>query len=204
MDKYSQISPHVFNCDVCPTPCDGSSKMSYLFEDDVAFSEKYEQELIAYINGTKNFVASKTTTEGYPDIEVKSKNRKIHFYLEVKVQRRTFMSVAKILPGANLLPSETVALNLSDLSRYYELEKTKGLSIFIMWVLLDRPCITGKKVKYYYRLISELRPVFEENYENRIYKRGSGYGDIVDGIHKGVTVNYHFSLNELKVWNKRF
>ena len=31
----------------------------------------------------------------------------------------------------------------------------------------------------------------------RKFKRASGKGDIVDGVHKGVLVNYHFSLNEL-------
>ena len=32
---------------------------------------------------------------------------------------------------------------------------------------------------------------------NRRFKRRSGYGDVVNGKHKGVVVNYHFSLNEL-------
>ena len=36
--------------------------------------------------------------------------------------------------------------------------------------------------------------------DKRLFKRKSGEGDIVDGVHKGVTVNYHFSLTELKEW----
>ncbi len=34
----------------------------------------------------------------------------------------------------------------------------------------------------------------------RKFTRQSGEGDIVDGQHMGVTVNYHFSLAELKPW----
>ncbi|MEE1944128.1 hypothetical protein VRU48_03345 [Pedobacter sp. KR3-3] len=203
MNEYTQISPYVFNCDVCPTRCDGASKMVYNFEDDVAFSEHYEQQLIDYINNTGKFLAQKTADDAYPDIKVTHKNSNSSFYIEVKVQRRTFMSIEKKLPDAKLKPSETVALNLSDLLRYDELKKTKGIEIFILWVLLDRPCITGGETKYYYRLISELMLIFEANSESRRFTRESGDGDIVDGIHKGVTVNYHFSLTELKPWEKR-
>jgi hypothetical protein len=35
------------------------------------------------------------------------------------------------------------------------------------------------------------------------FRRASGYGDVVNGVHKGVVVNYHFSLEELKPFNIR-
>ena len=92
MEKYLQVSPFVFNCKVCPTPCDGVSKMSYLFERDASFSERYEQKLIDHINTSTIFKANKTTFKGYPDVEVIDKNG-FKFYIEVKVQQRTFMSV---------------------------------------------------------------------------------------------------------------
>ena len=133
MHQYLQIEPHVFNCKVCPTPCDGVSKMNYVFENDAAFSEHYEQQLIAHINQFTSFKAQKTTQKGYPDIEVVN-NLDQYFYIEVKVQRRTFMTVEKILPESGLKPSETVALNLSDLTRYFELEQEKKIHIFIFWV----------------------------------------------------------------------
>ena len=201
MDKYLQISPNIFDCKVCPTRCDGISKMNYLFEDDVKFSERYEQQLIDYINDKTPFSAQKTTEKGYPDVEVKNNKGEI-FYIEVKVQRRTFMSVEKIIPDSKLKPSETVALNLSDLMRYFELEKQLILPIFIFWAVLNRPCILGSnEVQYYYRLASELKPIWEKENDNRRFRRKSGTGDEVDGKHLGVTVNYHFSLNELKLWN---
>ncbi len=95
--------------------------MNYRFEDDASFSEHYEQALIRYINHFTPYKAQKTTEKGYPDIVV-SNSKQQYFYIEVKVQRRTFMNVEKILPDSKLKPSETVALNLSDLLRYFELE----------------------------------------------------------------------------------
>ena len=116
MENYLQISPFVFNCKVCPTPCDGISKMKYSFEKDATFSEMYENKLINHINSSTKFKAKKSTLKGYPDVEVEDEKGTI-FYIEVKVQQRTFMSVEKIIPQSGLKPSETVALNLSDLKR---------------------------------------------------------------------------------------
>lgn len=203
MKKYLQIEPYVFNCKVCPTRCDGVSKMSYRFEDDVKFSERYENQLIDYINTTTPFSSRKTTEKGYPDVEVTNDNG-TKFYIEVKVQRRTFMSVEKIIPESGLTPSETVALNLSDLKRYFELEETNKLQIYIFWVVLNRPCILGdEEAHFYYRLAAELKPIWEKENGRRRFRRKSGAGDEVDGKHLGVTVNYHFSLKELKVWRPK-
>jgi len=203
MYKHLQIEPYVFNCKACLTPCDGISKMNYQFADDAAFSEHYEQLLISHINQFTPFTASKTVEKGYPDIQVVNKAGS-KFYIEVKVQRRTFMSVEKILPDSKLKPSETVALNLSDLNRYFELEAEKKIHIFIFWVLLNRPCVLGdKESQFYYRLASELKPIWEKEHHKRRFRRKSGEGDEVDGKHLGVTVNYHFSLKELKLWNNK-
>ena len=200
MEDYLQISPFVYNCKVCPTPCDGVSKLKYTFEKDATFSEVYENKLIDYINSSTNFKAKKTTLKGYPDIEVEDNLGSI-FYIELKVQQRTFMSVEKYIPQSGLKQSETIALNLSDLKRYFELERDHGIVIFIFWVVLNRPCIVPlHKEHYYYRLASELKPIWEKEQDNRRFRRKSGEGDIVEGEHKGVTVNYHFSLNELKPW----
>ncbi len=201
MATYQQISKHVFNCKVCPTPCDGISKMTYVFENDAQFSEAYEQKLINHINDKTAYFAIKTTQKGYPDVEVKGTDGKI-FYIEVKVQQRTFMRVENIIPQSGLKPSETVALNLSDLLRYFDLEEKQKIQIFIFWAVLNRPCVVANiEVKYYYRLASELKPIWQKEADKRRFRRKSGAGDVVDGKHKGVTVNYHFSLNELKLWD---
>lgn len=203
MLKFQEISPFVFDCNTCQTPCNGVSKMSYLFENDASFSESYEQKLISFINTNTSYTAKKTEEPGYPDIEVKHKSGSV-FYIELKVQRRTFMGVEKIIPNSGLKPSETIALNLSDLLRYFKLEKTENLTIFIFWVVLNRPCITANdKEKYYYRLVSELKPIYLAANDKRKFKRKSGEGDVVNGLHKGVTLNYHFSLCELKPWKRQ-
>ena len=177
--------------------------MSYVFENDAVFSEKYEQKLINHINTHTSFIAKKTVEKGYPDIEV-STLAGFKFYIELKVQQRTFMRVEKIIPQSGLKPSETVALNLSDLLRYFEQEENEKLLIFIFWVVLNRACIIpNAEEHYYYRLVNELKPIYLKEKDNRRFRRKSGDGDIVNGQHKGVTVNYHFSLNELKIWQNK-
>lgn len=206
MEKiYEQYSTFRYNCATCPTPCDGVSKEFYLFENDAAFSAHFENEIIKNIDNSKHYKARKTVISKYPDIEVlKKETDEIQFYIEVKVQRRTFMSVEKNLPSSGLLPSETLALNLSDLVRYFELAKTKGIKIYIMWVLLNRACILGKsEKKYFYSDTENLEKFYHAHKNNRRFRRKSGDGDVVDGEHKGVVVNYHFSLNELKEWKFR-
>lgn len=201
MEKYLQISPYVYNCKTCPTPCSAVSKMSYFFNRDLQFSEHYEQLLINHINVFTVYKAQKSTLPGYPDIEIRNTKGEI-FYIEVKVQRRTFMTVENVLPNANLKPSETVALNHSDLLRYFYLAKSLRSYVFIFWVVLNRPCILGEnEIQFYYRLATELKPIWQAHKNTRKFTRKSGDGDEVNGKHLGVTVNFHFSLNELKRWN---
>ena len=200
--KYEWISENCFNCATCPTPCDGVSKEVYLFQNDSAFSEHFENEIIAHINNTNDFKARKTPASEFPDIEVSNKlTDEISFYIEVKVQRRTFMSVEKILPESGLLPSETIALNLSDLLRYFEIAEKNKVKVYVLWVLLNRPCILDVNDKrFFYSDTENLQKVYKMVKDKRRFRRKSGEGDVVNGEHKGAVVNYHFSLNELKEW----
>ena len=150
-----------------------------------------------------NFRAEKCEKEGYPDIAVYNSSNQLQKYVEVKAQRRTFMSVERLLPHSNLKPSETLALNLSDLLRYFDIKKEVNLPIDIVWIVTKRPCVTGQKsYKYFYQSVDELERVYNNYKEKRRFRRKSGQGDIVDGVHKGVTVNYHFSINELIKWEE--
>lgn len=199
---YDEISDNIFNCKNCPTRCDGISKGKYNFSDDVNFSEIYENYIIDLINRKDLYIASKCEKEGYPDIEIRNKkDNSIKSFLEIKVQRRTFMSVEKYLPKSNLKPSETLALNLSDILRYFKIGKEINIPISIMWVLLNRPCIVEDGMTaFYHQTIEELSEIYLKEGNKRRFRRKSGEGDIVDGLHKGVVVNYHFSINELKRW----
>ncbi len=195
----------IFDCRNCTTPCDGNSKMDYRFTKDVEFSEHFENRIIAALNKRENVFARKSPENMFPDIEVfKDGNKKADYYLEIKVQRRTFMSIKRILPNCNLAPSETIALNLSDLLRYFKIEESNNLKIYLVWVLLNRPCVLrNDSYHIYYQNITELKQIYAKELEKRRFRRKTGEGDIVNGQHKGVTVNYHFSLHELERLNIR-
>lgn len=191
-----------YDCSSCPARCDGISKMVYNFQNDVAFSEHYEKLLIRRII-EEGYFATKTVKDKYPDVEVYTEEGgELLCYIEVKVQRRVFMSVQKFLPRSDLVPSETLALNLSDLEHYIEQSRIEDVPIYIMWVLSDRPCIVGRSsVKCFYNHISEFERILDYYGDKRRFRRASGNGDVVNGQHKGVVVNYHFSIAELQPFN---
>lgn len=187
----------VFDCSICDTKCDGISLGKYIFENDAAYSERKENIIINQINSIADYKAEKCTLDGYPDILVKHIPTNSIFYIEIKAQRRTFMSVRKKLPNSDLCPSETIACNLSDLLRYIDIAQKDKCKIFVLWCLENRPCIVRPgSTKYYYQSIDELAKIYNKYTDARRFRRKSGDGDYVDGQHKGVVVNYHFSLNE--------
>lgn len=193
--------PFLFRCQGCPTPCDGVTVPQFNFEKDVAFAEQIENEIIAQFNKQYPlFWAAKTSREGYPDIEIfcRPNLTKPIILLEIKAQTRTFMAVTRCMPHGGLLPSETVALNLSDLQRYIGIKTSEKLPVYLLWCVLNRPCITpnGRR-RFFFQEIDKLKEIYEKEGNKRRFRRRSGAGDVVEGRHKGVTVNYHFSLNEL-------
>ncbi|HKG68036.1 MAG TPA: hypothetical protein VKA92_04155, partial [Segetibacter sp.] len=71
----------------------------------------------------------------------------------------------------------------------------------IVWVLLNRACVVpANSFKLFFQTSNELKKIYSTQKSYRTFRRKSGEGDVVDGVHKGVTVNFHFSLNELKEW----
>ena len=193
------MNKYIRDCSKCKTRCDGKSKGVYDFNSDVEFSEEHENRLIEQINKIDGFCARKCEKSGYPDVEILCEESGKIFYIEVKVQRRTFMSVKYKLPESGLRPSETLALNLSDLLRYFKIHEKDNAPVFILWCLQERPCIVPEgATQYYCQDIDELKKVYRYYGDKRKFKRESGKGDVVDGRHKGVVVNYHFSLNEFK------
>jgi len=200
--SHLQLAPNIYDCSSCQTRCDGKSIGVYDFEKDVNFSEAIEEQVIKQINKSNpNLFAFKTKKNGYPDIEIISKTSidKPVCYIEIKVQSRTFMSIERILPNSNLKPSETIALNLSDLERYFEIHEKEKTDLYIVWCLKNRNCINNQNTDlYFHQNIIELKKIRLKDTTNfRKFKRATGIGDVVNGQHKGVLVNYHFSLNEL-------
>ena len=191
-----------FNCNICDNPCDGRSLGVYNFMNDVEYSEYFEKMIIDDIN-ERGYFAQKTQRPQYPDIEVYNKEGgTLICFIEVKAQRRTFMSVQRLLPQSELEPSETVALNQSDLEHYIEQSRTEEAPIYLAWALSNRPCIVDKgEYAIFYNHLSELERIFLYYGDKRRFRRKSGQGDVVNGQHKGVVVNYHFSLEELLPFN---
>ena len=193
------MTEYLHDCRKCTTRCDGKSIGTYIFEDDVAYSKRYEDMMKGLLNGRFGDNAIITAKDGYPDIAVLDGKKGMMAYVEVKAQRRTFMSVERLLPSADLVPSETLALNLSDLVRYFEIFDDEGVPTYVVWALANRPCILHQtESKLYFQDIKKLRAVYDKYGMTRRFRRKSGHGDVVDGKHKGVVVNYHFSLNELE------
>ncbi len=184
----------VFDCNRCATPCDGTSKRSFDFQADTAISEIAELELSSRLNQIDLIRAQKVPVQRahLPDIEV-LRNDRVIARVEVKAQGRAFMAVNRLLPKGNLLPYETVALNRSDLVRYIENFDQEQIPTYIVW-RVKRPCIPDG---WYGHNLEFLRKSFEKYGESRTFRRRSTKSDYVGGTHKGVTVNYHFSLKEL-------
>ena len=187
----------IHDCSKCDQKCDGISKKSYIFLNDVEYSEAKENLVIDKINSVGGYQAKKCELEGYPDIEILHLESNKKFYIEIKAQRRTFMAVKRKLPFAELEPSETIACNLSDLERYIKIHNETKEKIFVVWCLENRPCIVEDgKTMFFYQEIDILADILKRYGDKRRFRRESGYGDVVNGQHKGVVVNYHFSLNE--------
>jgi hypothetical protein len=183
-----------YNCEQCPTRCDGRSKSAYIFADDLQLAHQAEDWLLAHLTALLPWQGRKTpaTAHGLPDLELRAGDR-LCARIEVKAQGRAFMAVERLLPHAALRPYETVALNLSDLERYMALYEREHIPLFIIWCV-RRPCLGAG---CWGQTIAALRTIYQREGERRRYRRRSTASDYVDGQHKGVTVNYHFSLREL-------
>ncbi len=183
-----------FDCTICPTRCDGRSKRAYIFEEDVALSEAAEEWLAGHLADALavDVYRAPAQRHGLPDLALIRGDR-VLARVEVKAQGRAFMAVQRLLPQADLLPYETVALNLSDIKRYAAQYRLDGVPLYLIW-RVKRPCL-GEG--YWGQPIGPLMAIGDRYRERRTWRRASTDSDYVDGEHRGVTVNYHFSLKEL-------
>ena len=183
-----------FDCAICPTRCDGRSKSEYVFEDDVAASEEAEDWLAEHLWMALDVdvYTAPARRHGLPDLALVRGDR-VLARVEVKAQGRAFMAVERLLPNADLRPYETVALNLSDIRRYAAQYRENHIPTFIIW-RVRRPCL-GEG--YWGQNIDALIDIGNHYRDDRTFRRASTDSDYVDGEHRGVTLNYHFSLREL-------
>ena len=104
------VKPSV-TCENCTHCCDGQSLNTYEKDEDAKRSEKVEAEIIDLINFQSHghLVCRKSAAPGQshtePDIEIRLAGQPdVIARLEVKYQRRAFMSVKRSLPNAGLAP----------------------------------------------------------------------------------------------------
>jgi len=183
-----------FSCNTCKTRCDGISKTAYIFSEDVEKSERDEELIAGFIRERIPVSVKKTPAQahGLADLEI-YKDSELLCRVEVKHQERTFMAVSRLLPHGKLLPYETIAINLSDLERYISQHKVDQVPIFVIWHV-SRPCLGSV---YFGNEISVLESVLNLYRDKRTFRRASTKSDYVNGEHKGVVVNFHFSLKEM-------
>lgn len=176
---FESSYPNIYDCSKCPfEKCDWIST-----ENDITFSENNEQSIIDTINKSWEFKAIKCNLKWFPVLEIRDLSDNLISYLEIKFQQKTFMSVKKILPEADLVPSETITINSSNLLKYFEIKDKVEVPIYIILILENRECIVGDVrwgTKYYIQSTHLLKKIYEYYWDKREYKW-----------------NYHFSLNEL-------
>ena len=181
----------------CPIPAKGGESV---FTEDVERSRVVEDEVAKYINFQSygHLICrnrNNGTRDTYPDLEISvaQQPEKVRARLEVKYQRTTFMMIKKLRPKADLEPWNTVALNESDLIKYIELHEREKIPTHLVW-RLDRTCLGSR---FFYQDIAVLSRIYQKYGDTRFFPRATRKGDIVNGVHKGVTGNYHFSINEM-------
>ena len=189
-------------CMNCTRRCDDRSLNNYHFEDDAVRSEAVERHILKHVNLRSNgqIVCRKSIEPGYPDLEItlSSSPQTVRARLELKCQTRAFMKVADKLPYAHLNAWETIALNLSDLERYIKIYEEENVPTHLVW-RLKRHCLGDR---YFHQDIVKLRDLLGKYKNKRRWRRASGQGDVDEhGRHRGVVVNYHFSVNELLPFN---
>lgn len=193
------------DCRTCRHRCDNKSYGNYQFIYDFNDSERVVQEVAAIIQkqSRNRIICERPNDYSEPDLLLR---RNIAPYdviarVEVKYDRRAFMQIEKYCPKSGLKPWNTVVCNESDLERYICLASTECIPTYIVWKI-ERPCLG---IQYYFQDIDTLAMIREQYQGLRRYRRRYGRGDIdKNGMHCGVTVNYHFSIQNDLVAFSRF
>ncbi|MBQ4309313.1 MAG: hypothetical protein II772_06260 [Lachnospiraceae bacterium] len=186
-------------CIDCPTRCDAAPRPRHDFEKDAEYAEAMELELAALLDANPGVCARKSPRHEMPDIEVSDRRTgEVICYVEVKALKRAFMGVERILPESGLTAPETVELNTSDLMRYDLIRRAVGKPVFVLWRISERPCLTAEGgYRCFFGGVGELMRIRARTADVRTYRRKTRAGDVVNGEHKGVVVNFHFSVAEL-------
>lgn len=193
------------DCRTCRHRCDGKSYGNYQFIYDLKDSERVVQDVAAIIQkqSRNRIICERPNDYSEPDLLLRRNIAPFEVIarVEVKYDRRAFMQIEKYCPYGNLKPWNTCVINESDLIRYIDLASLESIPTYVVWKI-ELPCLG---TKYYFQDIDTLATIREQYQGLRRYRRRYGRGDIdKNGMHCGVTVNYHFSIQNDLVAFSRF
>ncbi|UOE51325.1 hypothetical protein MTO98_09565 [Mucilaginibacter sp. SMC90] len=196
IDEFSKGDKSCGGCNICQP----YSALRYPFQRDLANSEGLVKELEKFIHESTGLLVSKTTVHENPDLLVRDSNGKLIARVEAKyLEGKAFMKAAKIL-GEPLFPKETLVVDTPKLLSYFSCkeidlrEQGRNIPIYVVWKF-DRPCADVGGICVYQE-VNILKSIYQLKKTVRSYTRQTGQGDFVDGIKRGVTDKFHFSISE--------
>ncbi len=193
----SQLDDNSLQCGEC-RKCKGISKLDYPFEKNLHTSRDLVNELINYVNKNTPYLAVETSINKNPDIDVyKDKShQELLCRIEAKfLEGQGFMTAERV----GLYPKETLVVDEPKLQSYFACKENdrktgKNIPIYVVWKF-DKPCddVGGITV---FQEIDILRQIYQKYGDTRKINRATGENDYQNGVKKGITEKYHFSIRE--------
>lgn len=196
----SRLSIEDLKCGVCNI-CKPTSKLVYPFERDLLNSDDFVKEMMKYIKEKTGCFCDKTRIDKNPDINVFVDQEKTNLICRVEAKYLEGKSFVKSKQFLGLEAKEALVVDKPKLLSYIECRANdrkngKDIPIFVAWKY-DRPCndVGGITV---FQEIDKLQEKYLKFGSKREFERKTTPSDINDGIKKGITAKYHFSITECK------
>ncbi len=205
--NISRLSDKDIECGVCKI-CIAKSKLIYPFQRDLKTSRQLVDALKSYIETNTGYKCKNTEIDKNPDIVVfdiidttKPKGELICRVEAKMLEGYAFMKAEQLLAD-HLKPKETLVVDEPKLISYFECVKNdlryhgKSVPIYIVWKF-DRPCADLGGITVFQE-IKILKNIYDKRGNDRSFERKTVDSDIVNGVKRGVTTKYHFSLRECR------
>jgi hypothetical protein len=202
-----KLTVNDLECGSCSI-CKARSKLEYPFQRDLKTSEQLVQALKTYIEANTPYVCRDTQVHKNPDIVVldivSTSNPKGRLVCRVEAKMLdgyAFMKAEELL-GDHLKPKETLVIDEPKLLSYFECvdndlrQHGKSVPIYVVWKF-DRPCADLGGITVFQE-VTKLRAIFEKRGTNRTFERKTVASDLDNGVKRGITAKYHFSLRECR------
>lgn len=205
--NLSGLSDKDIACGVCDI-CIAKSKLNYPFQRDLKTSQQLVEALKTYIETNTAYKCRNTKIDKNPDIvvfeivDITKPKGVLVCRVEAKMLEGYAFMKAEHLLGDHLKPKETLVVDEPKLISYFECvdndlrDHGKSVPIYIVWKF-DRPCADLGGITVFQE-IKILKGIYEKRGNNRSFERKTVESDIVDGVKRGITGKYHFSIRECR------